>query len=560
MNRVRPKFWPALSILTIGTSVLMLSIAVAGKLDHSHQHDRIGYVPREIANRPVPLRTGIGVFHQRVTTSSAKAQKFYDQGQSYLRSYMWIEAARSFHQALRLDPKLAMAYVGLSYAYSPLDYAAAREAVDRAKASEATASDREKAQIEIRELQLDAMLEPQNSEKLAAFREAIDVTVARNPNDVELLLLRGNAEEPTAFGDGQGCVDSAIPYYKKALELSPDNFAAHHYLAHCYENSGLIPEALEHAASYARLAPAIAHAHHMWGHELRRNGRIEEAIRQFRQADQIERQYYLKQKVPSFMDWHHAHNLALLANCYQSIGQVRAAEKVLREEINLPAFTDYAMLNRSNWAVFLLNRGRVREAETAAEAMQRLPSPLAKAAGYALAGQAEIRLGLRDRANENLQTAKAIAAQLSPVDAAAVLSYIEGLSAEVHLHSGARKQGNSELRDAVRRIQAAGNPDAWAQGLFQLELFAGSAREVGDWEMAEEVARGMVDHDPQYAGSHYALARALLHRNDANAAASEFALAVKLWTSADRDLPELVHARESASLRSDLPTNIQKIR
>ncbi len=560
MNRVRSTAWLALSILAIGASALTQSVAAVGQLEHSHQHDRVGYVPREIANRPVPLRTGIGVFHQPVTTSSVKAQKFYDQGQSYLHSYMWIEAARSFHKALRLDPKLAMAYVGLSYAYSPLDYAAAREAVDQAKASEATASDREKAQIEIRELQLDAMLEPQNSGKLAAFREAIDVSVARNRNDVELLLLRGNAEEPTAFGDGQGCVDSAIPYYKKALELSPDNFAAHHYLAHCYENSGLIPEALEHAASYARLAPAIAHAHHMWGHELRRSGRIEEAIRQFREADQIERQYYSEEKVPDFMDWHHAHNLALLANCYQSIGQVKAAEKVLREEISLPAFTDYAMLNRTNWAIFLLNRGRVKEAETAAEAMQRLPSPLAKAAGYALAGQAEIRLGLQDRANENLQAAEGIVAHLSAADAAAVLSYIEGLSAEVHLNSGAREQGHSELRDAVRRIQAVGNPDAWAQGLFQLELFAGFARKIGDWEMSEEIARAMIDHDPNYAGSHFVLALALRHRNDANAAASEFALAVELWTSADRDLPELVHARHSALMQSDLPTNIQKIR
>src|SRR5712692_10647014 len=74
-----------------------------------------------ILQRAVPLRDGIGRANERVTTSSAEAQAFYDQGLAYLHSYVWVEAARSFNQALRHDGKLAMAYVGLSCAYSGLD-------------------------------------------------------------------------------------------------------------------------------------------------------------------------------------------------------------------------------------------------------------------------------------------------------------------------------------------------------------------------------------------------------------------------------------------------------
>jgi Tfp pilus assembly protein PilF len=547
-----------LSILTTSTFALMQPAAAS---QTSHEHDRIGYVPSEIMNRPVQLRRGIGVIHQQVTTSSAQAQKFYDQGQAYLHSYMWIEAARSFHQSLSLDPRLAMAYVGLSYSYSPLDYEAARRALIQAKALAQTASARERAQIDIRERQMDAMLEPQNSAKLRALRGAIDAALAETPNSIEFLLLRGNAEEPTPFGDGQECVLSAIPYYHKVLEASPDNFAAHHYLAHCYENSGRIPAALEHARSYARLAPAIAHAHHMLGHELRRSGRVEEAITQFRKADQIERQYYLHERVPGFMDWHHAHNLALLANCYQAIGQMRAAEALLREEIRLPAFTDYGMLNRSNWAVFLLNRGRAKEAKAAAEALQRLPSPLARAAGFALGGEAAIKQGFQDKAQKELQQAEETASQLSPPDAAAAQPYIEGLRAELHISSGAREPGYSELRDVVKRIQAASNPDAWAQGLFQLEQFASFARKTEHWALADEIARAMIDHDPKYAGSHYAMALIAQHHNDRHGADNEFTLAAQLWTAADRDLPELAYARRrSHGLQSDFSADIQKTR
>jgi hypothetical protein len=81
------------------------------------------YVPAELLERNLPLRTGIGNSHEAVTTTSKQAQVFYDQGLNYLESYVWIEASRSFRQALRIDPKLAMAQLGLSYVYSGLESA-----------------------------------------------------------------------------------------------------------------------------------------------------------------------------------------------------------------------------------------------------------------------------------------------------------------------------------------------------------------------------------------------------------------------------------------------------
>src|ERR1700752_5381670 len=66
------------------------------------------YVPAELLERTIPLRGGIGNSHEAVTTESAEAQAFYNQGLNYLESFVWIEASRSFHEALRLDPNLAM--------------------------------------------------------------------------------------------------------------------------------------------------------------------------------------------------------------------------------------------------------------------------------------------------------------------------------------------------------------------------------------------------------------------------------------------------------------------
>jgi len=96
--------------------VVPLTLCLAQVPDHS-SHAPAGPVPREILDRPVPLRTGIGSVHEKVSTTPPEAQSFYDQHLSYLHSFVWIEAIRSFHQFLRADPDLAMAYLGLADAY-----------------------------------------------------------------------------------------------------------------------------------------------------------------------------------------------------------------------------------------------------------------------------------------------------------------------------------------------------------------------------------------------------------------------------------------------------------
>src|SRR6266550_4451028 len=124
-------------LMMIGIALVVcggFSNAVAQEDPHA-MHMNVGWVPREILERPVTLREGIGTVHEAVTTSSKEAQAFYDQGLAYLHSYVWIEAARSFNQALRIDPKLMMAYIGLSRVYSNLnDDMAARSALGQAQA------------------------------------------------------------------------------------------------------------------------------------------------------------------------------------------------------------------------------------------------------------------------------------------------------------------------------------------------------------------------------------------------------------------------------------------
>ncbi|HUQ89950.1 MAG TPA: hypothetical protein VM096_20475, partial [Vicinamibacterales bacterium] len=132
--------------------------------------------------RPVAIRSGVGAVHDDAGTKNAEAQRFYDQGLAYLHNFVWIEAARSFHQALRLDSHLVLAHVGLSYAYIELNLSArAREAISTAQAAVSKNADHVWRHVEARSLQMAAEESPGDPSKLATYRKALDAAIVAFP-------------------------------------------------------------------------------------------------------------------------------------------------------------------------------------------------------------------------------------------------------------------------------------------------------------------------------------------------------------------------------------------
>jgi tetratricopeptide (TPR) repeat protein len=509
------------------------------------------YVPAELLERPIPLRQGVGNSREKVTTASAEAQAFYDQGINYLESYVWIEASRSFRQALRHDPRLAMANLGLSYVSSGLENpVAARQFLEKAAALSAGASDRERRRIAIREKQLAAMDDLRDTARLLAYKRAIDDALARDMDDPQMWILRGNAEEANASGRGQRGGAASVAFYERVLALVPDHATAHHYLVHSFETIGRIDRALVHGEAFARLAPSIPHAAHMWAHDLRRVGRVDEAITQFLRTDSLERAWHAAEKIDPALDWHHGHNLDLLAGCYEHKGQMKLAEKTLRESASLAVVSAYRAFNLRELPNFLIHRGRHADALEAARALTGSEYVQGRCVGHALAGQALVALGRLDEARAELEKAKkelqavpTITMGLDPSQSM-VAPWVESLRGELLQRSGQRDEGRIVLKDVVKALRAAPGPDAWSQALFRLESMARSAMEAGDWELAEFIAREMLDHDAAYGGSHATQALVLRHKGDEAGAAREQELARERWRDADADLAELAERRE----------------
>jgi protein-disulfide isomerase/Tfp pilus assembly protein PilF len=522
-------------------------------------HEVIGYVPQEILERPVTLRRGIGNIHDKVTTTSQQAQAFYDQGLNYLSSYVWIEAARSFNQALRLDPKMAMAYVGLSDVYVAMqDLPASEAALEKAKSLSLDLTKTERLRLEISAREVEFLQDKQNMQKFVAYRKAIYDALMGNPSDPGFWIQRGFADEGPIAGHGQtGDVDS-LAFYEAALMVSPDNSAAHHYLAHTFENMDRNEEALEQSEAYLRLAPSIPHAHHMRGHELRRAGRIEDAIEEFSKANELENAYYHAEHIPPEYDWHRAHNLTLLATCHQLLGQMKAAEQLLRDAFSLAAHGDAAEFNRKQWPEFLLERGRFQEALEASQALANSSRATGRLVGHTLAGRSLVALNRTEEAESELALAKQEAPSIAG-DPDRLLKYAEMLRAEILLAVGKSAEAVALMKQNEEELHGSPGPDARSYALFQLDYIARRAREKEEWGLVESTAREMVQQDPSYAGGYYELALVFDHQGDPSLATQQFRIAEKLWSEADKDLPELIWVHQETGLKqSELPQSRQE--
>ena len=107
--------------------------------------------------RLAPLLSNLGSLHVGITTHSADAQKYFDQGMRLLYGFNHAESLRSFREAARIDDNCAMCFWGQALALAPnindsaigpdreqQGYDAIREALKRRD----RASDKERALID----------------------------------------------------------------------------------------------------------------------------------------------------------------------------------------------------------------------------------------------------------------------------------------------------------------------------------------------------------------------------------------------------------------------------
>lgn len=476
---------------------------VAGPAENAAAHSLDAQAPTHLTTRTAALTRGVGREFIAIPDSEANpaALALYVQGLAQLHGYRWIEAARAFHTALRLDPSLILAELGLVRAYEAMkDPTQADLHLERARALESEAGSREALLIAAMQLRRQAQQTgPAGQAAHLAYRDALDKILKTRPEDVEVLLLRGNASEAVAWGKGMSGREASIPYYEAAIAIAPQHPGARHYLAHSYENTGRYFEAASEAARFARLAPRVPHARHMYAHTLPRIGKWDVAIEELEAADALEREYFREEGIPADADWHRVHNLSLLGLAYLRVGRDREAAAALREAFRTPVPDPQTVTWHTIWPEYLLYAGRNDEAAAAARTLAAKPNSISQIVGIALLGEAALNAGDDTGANESLRAARdrlslyrAREARQHPMGAPmgwVAEESIQMLADRIAVHESVPTAAHAAIEERAKQIAGRPGLDGWGAGWLRLLRLEKQAREANHVALADRLAK-----------------------------------------------------------------------
>jgi len=305
---------------------------------------------REDDHRPVVLVEGLGNSHHTIRTTSAEAQKYFDQGMDYIFAFNHDEARRSFARAAELDPKAAMPWWGVALAVGPnyndidIGHARAKQAVDAIARGRQLARGGpfpERDYLDALATRYSSDLETQGE----AYGRAMKALVARYPDDLDAATLYAESlmdlhpwQLWSLDGKAAEGTDEIVSTLRGVLVRDPNHVGANHFFIHAVEASGDPSAGLPSAKRLETLAPAAGHLVHMPAHIYQRVGDFQGAAAANEQAIVADQAYQHSQHlegVPNMYDlMYYTHNIHFLAAACMMDGRsacaLEAADKLVK--------------------------------------------------------------------------------------------------------------------------------------------------------------------------------------------------------------------------------------
>ena len=246
------------------------------------------------ADTDPPIWSGLGALTYKVTTSSAQAQAYFDQGLILAYGFNHGEAQRAFRKAQKLDPACAMCFWGEALVLGPnVNMPMVEEAVapafaaaQRAQALAATASAHEQALIAALALRYVQDPKADRAQLDAAYAAAMAKVAAQFPDDREVVVLYAESLMDLSPWDywqpgGQEPHPQSVaivPTLERVLAKDPNHPGAIHYYIHAVEASDRPERAEPYADRLRDAVPGAGHLVHMPSHIYYRVGRYLDAL------------------------------------------------------------------------------------------------------------------------------------------------------------------------------------------------------------------------------------------------------------------------------------------
>ena len=321
----------------------------AQESDHQH-HFKAGMPTTEAGT--VPLYDNLGTLSHKVSTGSASAQRFFDQGLRLTYAFNHEEAIASYTQATREDSTCAMCWWGIAYALgpninAPMDtgaYRPAYAAIQRAVQLSAKATRYERDLIQ-------AMAKRYGPEPVAnrasldsAYAKAMKAVAKKYADDAEAQTLYAESMmdlSPWNYWEGRGTkarpgTQDVVTTLERTLQQYPNHLGACHFYIHIVEASTTPGRALPCADKMAQQIPGAGHLVHMPSHIYMRVGYYDRVVNHNHDAVAADQAYVQDRKPTGFYQYmYYPHNWHMMWYGLIQLGRGAEAINASRELVKV---------------------------------------------------------------------------------------------------------------------------------------------------------------------------------------------------------------------------------
>jgi tetratricopeptide (TPR) repeat protein len=288
-------------VTVAGPSDRLAARAMAGSPDRDNpplQHDEHA-LPTDF-DQPIPLYTvGLGSFTRPISSPSAEARAYFNQGFQLMYAFARLEAGRSFREAQRRDPTCAICYWGEAWAWgsyvngrmtaqqAPRAYAAIQKALALAGDH---AGPNERALIQAMAVRYPEHYDPaRRTDQDRAYADAMRGVTQTYPDDLDAATLYAEAlflllPRPGSFDLHDPAVARVLGVLEGALARDIRHPGACHLYVHTTELTSEPARAEPCVAYLGNAIPGASHLNHMPAHTWSRVGRWGDAVRASLQA------------------------------------------------------------------------------------------------------------------------------------------------------------------------------------------------------------------------------------------------------------------------------------
>lgn len=255
------------------------------------------------------LVPGSGVYSRPITTQSAEAQAFFDQGLRLAWGFFFPESIASYQEAARLDPDHPMPYWGMAHAMGPNPNSRygqmpddplgeGLKAINKARSLAANGNEYERDLINAMHILYDQESIPDNADRDNAYLDAARALHEKYPNDADVGALYAAAYMSIGrwdYWDADGNPKSETAAVAAALEqvlvAELEHPGANHLYIHLLEASLEPQRALGAADRLEGTMPIAGHVVHMPAHIYVRVGQYQKAIESNERSQRVDLEF-----------------------------------------------------------------------------------------------------------------------------------------------------------------------------------------------------------------------------------------------------------------------------